>query len=235
MRQVLKIKENINVIDIEKLKEKYNRVYIYGTGNYANWCIRYWGEESVKKNVTAFIVSTKENNPESLCGIPVVEVDRIEKRNTLGVVIIAISLNNAVDAIDRSKQLKFDRIITISERMFEDICRKISSQETKAYYESMLRTPKLFKLIAIETLNRCNGTCQFCPVNANEEQRPYHLMSEELFHSIIGQLEKIKYEGQVALYCNNEPFLDKRIAQFAQYAREHLKMHIYFYLLMVHF
>ena len=28
--------------------------------------------------------------------------------------------------------------------------------------------------IEIETINRCNGICPFCPINANEPQRPYY-------------------------------------------------------------
>lgn len=31
----------------------------------------------------------------------------------------------------------------------------------------------LFKNIEIETINRCNGSCSFCPVNKKENQRPF--------------------------------------------------------------
>ena len=40
-------------------------------------------------------------------------------------------------------------------------------------------------LISIETVNRCNGTCAFCPCNINDEKRPFKRMTEELFYSII--------------------------------------------------
>lgn len=43
----------------------------------------------------------------------------------------------------------------------------------------------LFLRIDIETINRCNGTCPFCPVNAKAEQRPYAKMSEDLFKKNI--------------------------------------------------
>ncbi|MBQ6886184.1 MAG: SPASM domain-containing protein [Lachnospiraceae bacterium] len=78
----------------------------------------------------------------------------------------------------------------------------------------------LFKSVEIETLNRCNGVCPFCPVNANEKQRPYAKMTDELFKKIIDELSEIEYAGILSLYSNNEPFLDERIIEFHKYARE---------------
>ena len=80
----------------------------------------------------------------------------------------------------------------------------------------------LFQYIEIETINRCNGTCSFCPVNVNEPQRPYAKMTEELFHKIIDELHELNYKNEVKLYSNNEPFLDSRILEFMKYAREQL-------------
>lgn len=81
---------------------------------------------------------------------------------------------------------------------------------------------KLFDHIEIETINRCNGVCEFCPVNRNVDTRELHIMSEHLFYSIIDQLEKISYNGKIALFSNNEPLLDDRILKFHRYMREHL-------------
>lgn len=80
----------------------------------------------------------------------------------------------------------------------------------------------LFNHIEIETVNRCNGVCGFCPVNKNADTRPYKKMEEELFYSIIHQLENLNYRGKIALFSNNEPFLDERIIKFQKYMREHL-------------
>ena len=70
--------------------------------------------------------------------------------------------------------------------------------------------------------NRCNGTCPFCPVNVNEKQRPYAKMTEELFRKIIDELAEMDYSGEIALFSNNEPFLDERIIEFHRYANERL-------------
>ena len=78
------------------------------------------------------------------------------------------------------------------------------------------------KEIEVETLNRCNGKCSFCPVNALEPQRKYAKMSEQLFKKIIQELAEQNYSGTLSLFSNNEPFLDERIIDFYKYAREKL-------------
>jgi len=80
----------------------------------------------------------------------------------------------------------------------------------------------LFYRVEFETLNRCNGTCSFCPVNKNDEKRPLAKMTEELFQKIINELHNLNYSGILSLFCNNEPFLDMRLERFAEIAREKL-------------
>lgn len=88
----------------------------------------------------------------------------------------------------------------------------------------------LFDHIEIETINRCNGNCDFCPVNHRVDPREKKIMSEELFRSIVEQLEKMEYSGRFTTFSNNEPLLDERIIDWNEYAREHLpraRMHLY--------
>lgn len=80
----------------------------------------------------------------------------------------------------------------------------------------------LFSVIEIETLNRCNNSCSFCPVNKNADTREYKVMDRELFLSILTQLKELNYAHRIHLYSNNEPFLDERIVDFARLARETL-------------
>lgn len=76
--------------------------------------------------------------------------------------------------------------------------------------------------IEIETINRCNNDCSFCPVNRNDESRAYHKMTDELFYSIINQLKEMNYSGYLSLFSNNEPLIDKRIYEFLEYAKENI-------------
>ena len=81
---------------------------------------------------------------------------------------------------------------------------------------------KLFNKLEIETINRCNNTCEFCPVNCNMDNRPFKIMDDELYKNIINQLARLKYSGAVGLFSNNEPLLDKKIVERCKFAREKL-------------
>lgn len=88
----------------------------------------------------------------------------------------------------------------------------------------------LFNHIEVETINRCNGVCSFCPVNKNVDPRKEAVMSEEMFHSIVEQLAEIDYSGRFTTFSNNEPLLDERIIDWNRYARERLpkaRMHMF--------
>jgi len=75
------------------------------------------------------------------------------------------------------------------------------------------------KKIEIETINRCNGECSFCPVNRHVESRPYALMTKELFDSIMRQLSEMSYRETLYFHSNNEPLLDSRIVELTARAR----------------
>ncbi|MBP2657243.1 MAG: radical protein [Firmicutes bacterium] len=104
-------------------------------------------------------------------------------------------------------------------------------RETVNYrVEQMQDQESMFDHVEIETINRCNGNCDFCPVSRKSDTREYKLMKAELFEDIINQLADIKYAGKLALFSNNEPFLDENILYKHKYAREklpHAKMHLF--------
>lgn len=77
----------------------------------------------------------------------------------------------------------------------------------------------LFNTIEIETYNKCNGTCSFCPINSNVDPRKHIKMPDKLFYKIIDELKELGYNGEVNLFSNNEPLLDERIIKFTKYAR----------------
>lgn len=94
----------------------------------------------------------------------------------------------------------------------------------KKYIEYFMNSEEVPQptIVNLETINRCNSTCEFCTANRNAEKRPYKRMEEELYYSIIDQLRDWNYRGHLTLYGNNEPWLDTRIVEFHKYAREQL-------------
>lgn len=142
-----------------------------------------------------------------------------------------------MDKYYSTKELVVNKYIDESnEAMNEEKLNKKNRNRTdyfsavKEYVHEVKDETPLFKLVEIETINRCNGVCEFCPVNIHDDPREKHIMSEELFYNIVGQLEQLNYKDRISLFSNNEPFLDKRILEFSKYMREHLpnaKIHMF--------
>lgn len=74
-----------------------------------------------------------------------------------------------------------------------------------------------FSTIEIETINRCNNDCSFCPANRNNDTRKATIMDEGIFYTIIEQLRVMDFRGNINLFSNNEPLLDRRILKFVEY------------------
>lgn len=98
------------------------------------------------------------------------------------------------------------------------------SDITEKYIEWFMRQkePPLFFNVMIETVNRCNGKCEFCPANSRDEKRTYKKMTEECFYNIVAQLQGLNWHGKLFMCVNNEPFIDKRIIDFSKYVKEYL-------------
>ena len=96
--------------------------------------------------------------------------------------------------------------------------RETVNRQVELFYKKNV----LFNHIEIETINRCNGVCDFCPVSKKNDLRKLKIMSRNLFENIICQLAEIQYAGKLALFSNNEPFLDDDIIDKHRYARKYL-------------
>jgi len=81
----------------------------------------------------------------------------------------------------------------------------------------------VLRAVEIETINRCNNDCEFCPVNRHADTRAYAKMDQALFEKIINELDQMSYAGRLHFYSNNEPLLDVRIADWVEWAAGRLK------------
>jgi len=104
------------------------------------------------------------------------------------------------------------------------LLNSLRKKEAEDYIKKCLETNERYQpiLVHIETINRCNATCSFCPANINDEKRPYSKMDYELFMKIINDLADINYRGIVCFFLNNEPFMDNRIPDMVKVARDKL-------------
>ena len=79
--------------------------------------------------------------------------------------------------------------------------------------------------VRIETINSCNSTCSFCPMNIyspETKDRKVVKMDEALFKKIIAELVSVNFKGMLKFYTENEPLLDKRIVEFIRFANDNL-------------
>ena len=128
-----------------------------------------------------------------------------------------------------NKYIESNAVLTEAEFIKENE-RKNKWKMANAYVERVAHDVPFFEMIELETFNRCNGSCSFCSANKNIDIRKPIFMSEILYKKTIGELSLMKFDGFLALSLNNEPLLDKRIINFARYAKEnvpraHLNIH----------
>lgn len=109
---------------------------------------------------------------------------------------------------------------------------KLKAQQifTKISMYKWMREPQFCKVVEIETINKCNGTCSFCPVNRRDDPRNLEKMSDDLLQRILLDLHAHDYSGFLGLQSNNEPLLDKNIVKRIALAKERCpRAHVYMY------
>ncbi len=75
------------------------------------------------------------------------------------------------------------------------------------------------RLVAIETTNRCNAKCAFCPNNSLARER--RVMSGELFEKIVDDCTRFPLPA-VEPFLQGEPFVDPHIFERLSYINEKL-------------
>ncbi|WP_242832962.1 radical SAM/SPASM domain-containing protein [Butyrivibrio sp. LC3010] len=213
---------------------------IFGAGALGNRAVAKFGRD----NISFFI----DNNPE-LCGkykagIEIKDIHTIIDSQNDSTIVIASRHWRAMEK--QLNDLGIEDYVIYSQNAYFDtpdiiynpyLDRRNDTDGGAKVLEINSITQELYKNgeisffnhIEIETVNRCNGICSFCPVNARIDSRNYSIMDPKLFEKIINELEEYSYSGRIALFSNNEPLLDERIIDFHKYAREHLpkaRMHL---------
>jgi radical SAM protein with 4Fe4S-binding SPASM domain len=101
---------------------------------------------------------------------------------------------------------------------------------TKIAMRRWLKSPQFCRAVEIETMNRCNGQCEFCPVNRVDDPRSFAQMDDDLLQCVLLDLHTHDYAGFLGLQSNNEPLMDKNIVKRIALARKMCpKSHLYMY------
>lgn len=115
-------------------------------------------------------------------------------------------------------------------KLFPSFCSKayltilrVNKGFEKQYINSLSNTENVPLVhINLETINRCNGTCPFCPNNVKADKRKLHRMDDITFKKVISDLKNADYHGVLSLQGNGEPFLDEEMPERICYVREEL-------------
>lgn len=132
-----------------------------------------------------------------------------------------IRVHNFLGKLGWNARKYFPMLASNSYLKLQFVTRRKLQKQYIEYFMSAKEAPHPL-VVNLETINRCNSTCEFCTANKNAEKRPYKRMEDELFYNIIDQLAEWNYKGHLTMYGNNEPWLDTRIVEFHKYAREKL-------------
>lgn len=227
------------------------KVVIFGAGNYGEKAFLDYGAE----NVAFFLDNNDERYGSLFCGKEIKSLAEVIGNNEAYRIIVASSYYASI-----CKQLEAAGITDYevyqadvlhgyyeTEELIVNPYSMLSEAKTEAEWSNSDRLQYmrrgvydeverihdkklLFNHIEVETINRCNGNCSFCPVNRKDDPREKAVMTRELFESIVGQLADMDYDGRFTTFSNNEPLLDDRILEFNLYAREHLphaRMHLF--------
>ncbi len=227
-----------------------DRVVLFGAGKYGRIALNEIGKERVKyfidnskhkqrdliegKSVypVEHVVEVKEQDCIMICGMS--HMTMIRQLADLG--ISNYKVFHPLVHYYPTSELIYNPYETESDRdVDEESWIKLSRSNNVIEYISeevnyLVDNMGLFSHIEIETINRCNGNCDFCPASSKNDKRKKIVMAEGLFRKIIDELAEINYEGRLALFSNNEPFLDPDIVERHRYARKRLpkaKMHLF--------
>lgn len=220
------------------------KLIIFGAGIIGKQAI------SIYKSKISYVVDNNENlHGTSIEGIPIKSVQSLLNETDFKVLIASRNYEAMKNQLDEMGITNYEYFISdprayystndVVFNPYEGITRTEESEKKRiesaidtinADVEQLYKNVPLFDHVEIETINRCNGVCAFCPVNSNNDSRVFSVMSEELFKKIIDELAELKYEGKLACFSNNEPFLDPDIIDRLKYAREKLpsaRMHLF--------
>ena len=211
-------------------KREYEKIVLFG-GGMAELFLSDLKNECKKDAVCVTDVKDQED---ILCHADLILVTDPDRHSLLAQRAMKKKLS-AADVIDLFQpRLQFDterilidpyRTIPVN-RSEENRIRHVASPEKRREINEFVKDvgtePAMFSVIEIETVNRCNGTCSFCPVNRRNDTRKMHVMNDELFEKIIRELSMIGYKGHVTLYSNNEPLLDPNLSERAAFSRKML-------------
>lgn len=194
---------------------------LFGAGRYGHLALKKYGNE----NVAFFVDNNLDLLGNKIDGIPVISAKQLGKiyedyeivvttkyTKKITEQLLAMNITEFTYYKDGRYYPVDDLIVNLykgKDAKYLDTSQNGNKQKIEDIdleVERLHQSQGLFDHVEIETINRCNGNCSFCPVSRKSDTRKMAKMSRNLFVNIIDQLGDIDYKGKLALFSNNEPF-----------------------------
>lgn len=75
------------------------------------------------------------------------------------------------------------------------------------------------KAVQVQTSNKCNAACTFCPYNHTEAKKKFEIMEWKIYKKIIDECSEHNVQ-QILPFFLNEPLLNKELIRYINYAKE---------------
>lgn len=220
------------------------KIILFGAGKYGRNAVDYYGRE----NIAFFVDNNCAKWGSLICEIPVISPEQLGQlfdAREYRIIITSRIFKDIMGQLENMGISKYELYSDKNEKRYfptkeivlnpydenSNSTEETWNQETRnnplwhiirTNVDRLYAETPLFDHIEIESINKCNGICSFCPVNVNKDTREKKIMSWELFKKIINELKELNYAGRISLFSNNEPLLDERIIELHRYAREQL-------------
>lgn len=76
------------------------------------------------------------------------------------------------------------------------------------------------RIIQIQTIDQCNGSCPACPYSSTQRHGSPNLMDQNIYLSLLKDLKRAGTARTLTLMLQNEPLLDVNLAELVRQARE---------------
>lgn len=107
----------------------------------------------------------------------------------------------------------------LSEVVDRSILRKKELVETDENIRLINGFP-VFSIVEFNVYGACNRSCSFCPVSdPTVYTNKYEGISLDLYTRIMGDLERIQYDGSIYFSAFSEPFLNKELPELVKISK----------------
>lgn len=115
------LSKECNRTEIRNLASKYERIFIYGAGKVGKVILSYLKDIHVGSKVKCFAVTNLSDNPEFISGIPVREIENLERYKETALIIISVGLKASLEVQNILEKRGFKNYIKTDDFMRPDI------------------------------------------------------------------------------------------------------------------